>query len=183
MTDNFAAELAALEPACTPEQAFALFDRLPGLMPDELRGQWKGRELATGHPMDGMLEATGWYGKRFDDNDSVHPLLFQTSSGRIFSVDPRKAPMGIAGRVPASTVARGRPALDVLRPALQTRKPRARLRPVFHRGVATTAMVYDHLPIIDTFRPIDADTLLGVMDLRLHPAPYFFILGRDGGGL
>jgi hypothetical protein len=28
-----------------------------------------GTDLATGHPMDGLLEASGWYGKQFDDVD------------------------------------------------------------------------------------------------------------------
>lgn len=173
-----AAALAALGPSSTTIRALALFDTLPAVGAGELRGRWHGRELATGHPMDGLLEATGWYGKQFDDDESVHPLLFRTSGG-IVPVDPRWAPMGIAGRVPVSTVARLRPSIDVLRPLLRSRRHRARLRQVHHRGVTTTAMVYDHLPIIDTFRRVGPDTVLGVMDLRIHPQPYFFVLDRD----
>lgn len=175
---DFRSALDTLAPACTATEAFALFDRLPGVGAGEIRGRWHGWELATGHPMDGLLEATGWYGKQFDDEDSVHPLLFRTAGG-IVPVDPRWAPMGIADKVSAATVAKARGAIDVLRPVLRTRKHRARLREVHHRGVVTTAMVYDHLPIIDTFRRIDADTLLGVMDLRTYPQPYFFVLERD----
>lgn len=66
----------------------------------------------------------------------------------------------------------------MLRHVVGTRKPRARLRDVEHRGVVSAAMVYDHLPIIDHFRAVDDDTLLGVMDMRGAP-PYFFILSRD----
>ena len=66
----------------------------------------------------------------------------------------------------------------MLKPALRTRKHRARLRAVEHRGVVTAAMVYDHLPIIDFFRRVDDSTLLGVMDLR-GATPYFFILRKD----
>ncbi len=80
--------------------------------------------------------------------------------------------------VPVPVVERARAALGVLRPALRTSKHRARLRSVEHRGVVTAAMVYDHLPIIDFFRRVDADTLLGVMDLR-GSAPYYFVLTRD----
>jgi hypothetical protein len=40
-------------------------------------------------------------------------------------------------------------------------------------------MIYDHLPIIDIFRRVDEDTLLGVMDMRGLADPYFFILRRD----
>jgi hypothetical protein len=173
-----AAELARLEPACSTDEALALFDSLPPVRSEEITGRWRGRELRTGHPMDGLLEASGWYGKQFDGVDAVHPLLFRTPGGEIFPVDPRRVPLGLAARVPASAVERGKGLLGVLKPALRTRKPRARLRDLEHRGVVTAAMVYDHLPIIDVFRRVDDDTLLGVMDLRGAP-PYFFVLARD----
>ena len=47
------------------------------------------------------------------------------------------------------------------------------------RGVVTAAMVYDHLPIIDVFRRVDEVTMLGAMDWRGEPAPYFFILTKE----
>jgi hypothetical protein len=68
--------------------------------------------------------------------------------------------------------------VGVLKPAVRTKRHRARLRAVEHRGVVTAAMVYDHLPIIDVFRRVDDRTLLGAMDLR-GAAPYFFILEKD----
>jgi len=171
--------LATLEPACSAEEAFAFFDGLPPVRAEELVGRWRGRELATGHPMDGLLVASGWYGKQFDGVDDVHPLLFATPGGTPFAVDPRRVPMSLAGRVPAATVARGRGLLGALKPLLRTSRPAARLRNLEHRGVVTAAMVYDHLPIIDVFRQVDVDTLLGVMDLRAEPTPYFFVLTRD----
>jgi hypothetical protein len=39
--------------------------------------------------------------------------------------------------------------------------------------------VYDHLPIIDVFRRVDDDTVLGLMDYRNFPEPYFFVLVRE----
>ncbi|MFC4373536.1 DUF4334 domain-containing protein [Nocardia halotolerans] len=178
MTDA-ATRLAALEPACDRQAALALFDTLDPVHPDELTGRWHGRELATGHRLDGLLEASGWYGKQFDGIDSVHPLLFATADGDIFAVDPKRVPLAVADKVPAGLVRRGRDLLGVLRPALRTRRYRARLREVRHRAVVTTAMVYDHLPIIDVFRRIDDTTVLGLMDFRDLPEPYFFILTRD----
>lgn len=159
-------------------EATAYFDTLAAVRCEEVRGRWKGREVPTGHPMDGLLAASGWYGKQFDSDDEVHPLLFAAPGGEIFAVDPRKVPLGLAAKVSPSVVGRGQGALGVLKPALRTRRPRARLRAVEHRGVVTAAMVYDHLPIIDVFRRIDEDNLLGVMDLRDSP-PYFFALTRD----
>jgi hypothetical protein len=171
--------LARLEPACDLAEALALFDDLPAVPTSELRGRWRGRELRTGHPLDGLLEASGWYGKQFDGVDRVHPLLFARPDGGVFAVDPRRVPLGLAGHVPAGVVERGRRLLGLLEPALRTAEHRARLRDIEHRGTVSAAMVYDHLPIIDHFRAVDADILLGLMDLRSTPEPYFFVLVRD----
>ena len=177
-TTDPSARLEALGAACSAADAEALYDSLPAVRPDEITGRYAGRELATGHPMDGLLESSGWYGKQFDDVDHVHPLLFRDLRGEIFAVDPRKVPLGVVPKVPEAVVARSRAAVGVLKPVVRTRKHRARLRAVEHRGIVTAAMVYDHLPIIDVFRRVDADTLLGVMDLR-GAAPYYFVLTRD----
>ena len=171
--------LAELEPACSLAAALEFYDGLGAVTAEELTGRWRGRELATGHPMDGRLAASGWWGKQFDDVDHVHPLLFTTPGGDIFPVDPRRVPLGLVDKVPLALVGRVRTALGVLRPALRASRHRARLREVRHRGLVTAAMVYDDLPIIDVFRRVDEDTVLGVMDLRTMPRPYFFILQRD----
>ncbi|WP_350227103.1 GXWXG domain-containing protein [Barrientosiimonas endolithica] len=42
--------------------ALALFDGLAALEPAALRGTWRGAEVPTGHPMDGLLALTGWWG-------------------------------------------------------------------------------------------------------------------------
>ena len=42
------------------------------------------------------------------------------------------------------------------------------------------ALLYDHLPIVDDFRRLDAHTLLGVMDARGISQPFFFTLRREG---
>ncbi|WP_067434531.1 DUF4334 domain-containing protein [Nocardioides jensenii] len=171
--------LASLEPVCPVAAALALYDDLPPVRAAEISGRWHGRELGTGHPMDGLLAASGWYGKQFDGPDAVHPLLFRAPDGDVFAVDPRRIPLGLAPRLPAPVVARGRRVMSLLKPALTTTKHRARLRELDHRGVVSAAMVYDHLPIIDVFRRVDDDTLLGLMDFRDIPQPYFFVLVRD----
>lgn len=165
-------------PACALDDALAFFDSLPPVRAEELTGQWRGRELATGHPLDGLLESSGWYGKRFDSVDEVHPLLFRGRGGRLVSDGPRRVPFGLLDKIPAGMVERGELVMALALPALVTKKPRARLRNVEHRGVVTAGMSYDHLPIIDLFRRIGDTTLLGCMDLRDSP-PYFFVLARD----
>jgi hypothetical protein len=152
--------------------AIAYFDSLPAVRTDEIRGRYRGEELRTGHPMEGKLAAAGWYGKQFDGEDKVHPLLFE-ARGDVFAIDPRRLPFAMAGqKLPAWMAAAGRGLLK----AFKTEKHRARLRHVEHRGVVTAAMIYDHLPIIDIFKRIDDRTLLGWMDVRRQPQPYFFKL-------
>lgn len=173
------AGLEALGRTADADEALSFFDGLPAVRAEQLTGRWHGWELATGHPLDGLLEPSGWYGKQFDDVDHVHPLLFQTASGEIYPASPKRMPLKVAVRLPGAVVDRAGAVSGRLRPALQTRKHAARLRNVEHRGVVTAAMVYDALPIIDIFRAVDDETLLGVMDYREHPSPYFFVLERD----
>ncbi|WP_280272879.1 DUF4334 domain-containing protein [Nocardia wallacei] len=165
---------------CTPGQAWELYDSLPTVRVDEVTtGRWRGDELDTGHPWAGALVESGWYGKQFDGPDDVQPLVFATAAGALFPVDPRRVPLGLVGRVPLAGIRAVRRLLPVLRPVLRTPTPRARLRDLEFRGKVSAAMIYDDLPIIDVFRLVDDETLLGVMDLRGMTDPYFFVLRRD----
>lgn len=171
--------LAELGTRTTAAQALEVFDGLAAVRAEDLTGRWRGHEVSTGHPLDGLLEPTGWYGKEFNDVDHVHPLLFRAANGEIYPADPSRMPLKAAGRAPATIVERARPIATRMRPFVQASSHTARLRNMEHRGVVTAAMIYDDLPIIDVFRRADDRTLLGVMDYRAHPEPYFFVLERD----
>src|SRR4051794_3013100 len=161
-------------------QALALFDGCPAVEPGGMTGRWRGSALPTGHPFDGLLEAYGWYGKEVLDVETVHPLLFRDVRGRPRPVDPAHAPLGVLRRAPGlarTPVARA--GFAALRPLRYTRRAAARVRRVEHRGVVSAALVYDRLPIVDVLRRVAAGTLVGVMDLRAVPAPFFFVLRRD----
>ncbi|KAI0163795.1 hypothetical protein BJ166DRAFT_592583 [Pestalotiopsis sp. NC0098] len=56
----------------------------------------------------------------------------------------------------------------------------ARLREVKFRGQVSAAMVYDNLPIIDQFRYVDQDTVMGAMDNKIlkDAGTYYFYLNR-----
>lgn len=54
----------------------------------------------------------------------------------------------------------------------------ARLREVMYRGVCTATMIYDTQPILDHFRKIDENTVLGAMDRKGDAAPLYFYLQR-----
>lgn len=162
--------------------ALALFDSAPAVTPESMIGTWRGAELPTKHPLDGFLAASGWWGKQFVDSETVHPLLFPTSDGAsLWALNPALAfgGLGVAAKIPQVKKASLRRPIATLRPLLQTRAPKARLRTTRYRGVDTATMIYDQLPINDVFHRLSDDTAIGAMDLRGSSRPYFFVLRRD----
>jgi hypothetical protein len=166
----------------TTVDALAAFDAAEPVEPEFMIGIWHGAEVPTGHPLDGFLEASGWWGKQFVDAETVHPLLFPTSdTTALWALNPVLAfgGLGIAAKIPVIKDWSFERPIAALRPLLATRRPKARLRTTRYRGVDTATMVYDQLPIHDVFRKIDDQTVIGAMDLRGSRKPYFFALTRD----
>jgi hypothetical protein len=152
------------------------FDALPPVATGDLRGLWRGSGVPSGHPLDGVLERLGWFGKRFDDDERVHPLVFRTGRG-LTGVNPALVPLGLVLRTaPLLRTAPAAAVLAAVRPLAATRRPRARLREVRYRGVLSTALVYDDLPVIDAFRAVGDGSVLGAMDARGMVQPYLFTL-------
>jgi hypothetical protein len=171
--------LRVLEQRASPEEALAFFDGCGPVHVEELRGCWKGSGVPTGHPFDGLLEALGWHGKRFQSPDETHPLVFEGATG-LFSANPALLPVSLAVRF--NRLVRTRPMRVIGRRLVRMAKtsiPRARLRMMEHRGVVTATMSYDALPINDHFRRVDADTVIGVMDFRTIDRPFLFVLRRE----
>ncbi len=140
------------------DAACRLFDALDPIDPTEMIGTWKGSELPSGHPMDGWLEKTGWYGKAFHSAEHVDPLLFKSPFGKPFPLHPFP------------------PALIVN--LLNDARGAARLRKMEWRGKTSAVMIYDQLPIQDHFRKVNDDVLMGMMDCKGMNRPYFFLLAR-----
>jgi len=165
----------------TTAEILALFDSLPPVPVDAMRGRWRGSGLPSGHPMDGLLERFGWYGKEFNGPEDVQPLLCKGRGGTIFALNPAFVPIGLVNRhIGLFNTRLAGAAVALSARVAATRHPTARLRMTEFRGVVTATMIYDSLPIIDMFRAVDGDTLLGVMDLRGMGQPFFFVLRRDG---
>lgn len=174
--------LDALLPAAPLEDVLAFVDALPAVRVAELSGAWRGYEIATGNPLDGLLGRFGWFGKRFDGPDEVHPLLFRDGRGGVVAVNPALAPLALVVRI--APMLRNPLAAGLFRlvlPLVRTRWPRARLRVVEYRGVASAAMLYDALPVYDAFRKVDEDTVVGLMDMRGLDRPFVFVLRRSAG--
>ncbi|KAK7957331.1 uncharacterized protein PG986_006553 [Apiospora aurea] len=141
----------------TTEQAHQLFDSLDTVKPSELRA------TTTSIPSFAIRRgARGAGGVGVQDESGDEGL---------YAADPPKATaLFLQGAYMPNHQAE-----------CETQEPGARLRPVAYRGVVTASMIYNQLPIIDHFRPVDDDTLLGVMDNPQAPGPpYFFVLRRHG---
>ncbi|MGV0742266.1 DUF4334 domain-containing protein [Mycolicibacterium sp. XJ870] len=174
-------ELFVTVPTTTAE-ALEVFDAAEAVEPDFMIGTWHGAELPTCHPLDGVLVASGWWGKQFIDAETVHPLLFPAADdASLWALNPALAfgGLGIVTKVP---LLKNRPMagpISTMRPVLQARGAKARLRTTRYRGVDTATMIYDQLPINDVFRRLTDDAVIGAMDLRGSAKPYFFVLRRD----
>ncbi|MEY1556857.1 DUF4334 domain-containing protein [Yoonia sp. R2331] len=158
----------------TPAEALAWFDGLAPVTVADMTGRWRGEAVPTGHRLDPLLAAAGWWGKAFEGPEDVHPLL-HGAEGRV-AVNPALLPLSWGVHLPPALV---RFAFPLIRPLIATRRPRARLRMMGYRGVTSATMIYDAKPICDVFRRIDDATVLGCMDQR-GADPFFFKLTRDG---
>lgn len=163
----------------TTTEALELFDQLDPVDLDFMLGRWQGEGLHTNHPMDGLLEVAGWYGKEFVSPDCVHPLLFADGSSEVFRVAPNAFMMDLALKMPFPRRESMRPLYILFNSLQKTEDSQARLRMMEHRGKVSATMIYDHLPINDIFRKIDEATVLGLMDHKASPQPFFFVLKRS----
>lgn len=174
---------ALLQGKTSTAEALAIFDALDTIDLDFMIGSWKGEGFPTDHPLDGLLAAYHWYGKRFQSQENVHPLVFTAGNGRKSSVNPAWMIPALnllcRKRIPKSKVA-GR-LFQMCIPLFATLRPGARLRMTRYRGRESATMLYDNLPINDVFHRVDNDTVLGIMDLKGLKQPFFFMLRRDQG--
>jgi len=157
------------------------FDSLDPISPADLEGLWRGRGVPSGHPLDGVLENLGWFGKRFRADGRADALLFEFEPRHLTPIEAGAIPLGLALRL--ASWGRTRMARNLfyhLRKPLRARGPTAGLQFRECRGVTTAAMIYDRQPITDYFRRIDGDKVLGLMSVRDDPRHYFFVLTREG---
>ncbi|MEM7516884.1 MAG: DUF4334 domain-containing protein [Planctomycetota bacterium] len=160
----------------TTEEGLALYDSLEPVSPEFMYGRWSGFEIETGHPMDGLLVPSGWYGKIFFGDDEVHPLVFFGSDKKeLYAVNPFYIPTNL--QLPKNEFLGT--LIGMSRVMLETSSSKARLRNTEYRGKVTATMIYDEKPIHDMFVKLDDNRVLGAMDLKGQPLPYFFVLERD----
>ena len=164
----------------TTDQALEVFDALEPVDIDFMRGDWRGEGFPTDHPLDGLLEAYHWNGKRFENTEDVHPLVFSTLRGRTAFVNPAWVGWALdwSERIPMPQWRALGWLFQLVMPLFTTTQSRARLRMTTYRGQSSATMVYDQLPNNDVFRKIEDTAVLGIMDLKGMKKPFFFMLRR-----
>ncbi len=162
----------------TTEEALQVYDSLESVDLEFMIGRWQGKGINTNHPMDGILEMSNWYGKEFIDSEIVHPLLFTDNKGKIFKVNPNPQAMNLVMKMPIPNNPSLKPLFITLNSFFKTEQSQARLRMMESRGKVTATMIYDYLPINDSFRKIDENRVLGIMDYKQIKQPFFFLLTR-----
>lgn len=111
-------ELREKDGPVEPAELDSLWAALVTVRPEEILGEWKGGEFRTGHPLDGMLDEAGWYGKTFTSVHDAKPLMCRNEAGELYS--NRELGQGEAslwtvefrGEPTATMVYDGRPVFD-----------------------------------------------------------------------
>lgn len=137
-----------------PADLDALWADLAVVEVEEILGAWRGGDFPTGHVASTVLEKVRWHGKRFDSPLAAVPLVCRGDDGALSS----NLEAGGGGE--------------------------ASLWPVGFRGEVTATMVYDRMPVLDHFKKVDDDTLMGIMNGKLEAAfgiadLYYFWLERE----
>ncbi|MBI4782335.1 MAG: DUF4334 domain-containing protein [Oscillatoriophycideae cyanobacterium NC_groundwater_1537_Pr4_S-0.65um_50_18] len=168
------------------EEALELFNGLEPVNLEFMMGRWRGCEVQTNHLLNHLLEVTGWYGKEFIDGDRVHPLLFLDGNNQVLKVSPNPLVVNLGlrlvGLFPALKQQAMKSVFRSMSWILKTEVSQARVRMMEYRQKVSATMIYDRLPIHDIFRRVDDNTVLGLMDFKGVPQPFFFVLKRDVAG-
>lgn len=155
------------KPMDEQQRALQRFRQLSPLDLYELEGLWVGRHIPTGHPFDGVLENLGWFGKRFTPDLRADALLFRTGDRRLRAIDPKWIPLGLALRLHAfGRTGLARSLFSWGQCAFQAKAPVASVKTLTFEGVASAAMIYDRQPIIDHFRKVNDNRIMGLMVIR-----------------
>ncbi|WP_183843110.1 GXWXG domain-containing protein [Rhizobium etli] len=157
----------------------AWFSSLAPVQPNEMLGLWRGAGIPSDHPLDGVLENLGWFGKRFHADMRADALLFQWRADRLVAIEPGFFPIGLAIKAaPFGRTMVARSWFSYLQKALRARGTTASLALQTSGDGVTAAMCYDRQPIVDYFRRMNGQELAGMMCITGDARRYFFKLRR-----
>ncbi|AAM54980.1 DUF4334 domain-containing protein [Rhizobium sp. MC63] len=139
-----------------------------------------------GASFDGVLEDLGWFGKRFTPDMRADVLLFRAGDRRLVAVDPKWIPLRLTLRFYKIDRTRVASNQVFLSPAPAAGEgPVASLKAMMFGCVKSAAMVYDDQPIVDHFRRIDAERIMGAKfrsaQVRHEPSRRQFLMSSSKG--
>lgn len=150
--------------------------------PAEMIGLWRGSGRPSGHPLDGVLENLGWFGKRFHPDLRADALLFERAPGKLIAIEPAYFPirwaLSFAG---IGRKAFARSLFSHVTPRIGARGTTAMLQSRMDDELITAAIVYDRQPIVDVFRRSRDGQVVGKMTVDGDPRHYFFELVKVEG--
>ncbi|KAA1039599.1 DUF4334 domain-containing protein [Macrococcus equipercicus] len=167
-----------------PQQEIkAYFDSLEPISTHMIYGLWRGEEVNTPHPMTSLLKKANWYGKYFQDDNNVTPIVMQDKNGELFAANPGILPLKAPLKL-VKLLSKGffDMSVTLIKPLFKTKSSKARLRMMDYNGTPTAAMIYDQKPLIDYLKKIDDNTLLGMVDettISKHQTHYFILIRDD----
>lgn len=139
---------------------------------------WRGRGIPTG-----IRSTVCW--KTSDGSVSVsgricaNALLFRMGRRRLIAIDPARIPVRLALRFQnIGSTGAARHLFSCLMRGLRAKGPVASLTTMPLYGVVSAAMIYDDQPIVDYFRRIDEQRIMGAMTVSGDDRIYFFELER-----
>ena len=158
-------------------EALEVFDSLDTVKIDFVFDLWKSVGFPTDHPLDGVLEVYHYHGKRFDNTEQIHPLVFKTLSDEITSVNSLWMMPAVSLPILKSKAVGH--IFQMCISVFATRLSCARLRMTTYRGKESATTIYDALPINYIFCKVDENTVSDIMDLKVVKQPFFFVLRRE----
>ncbi|WP_234828078.1 DUF4334 domain-containing protein [Sinorhizobium fredii] len=140
----------------------------------DLEGAWH----SDWHPLDGVLENLGWFGKRFrPDMRECTVVSHGTAAAHRHRSGENTSSLGASFPKHRQHGRRETPVSCLMR-GLRAKGPVASLTTMPLYGVVSAAMIYDDQPIVDYFRRIDEQRIMGAMTVSGDDRIYFFELER-----
>ncbi|MFD0318630.1 DUF4334 domain-containing protein [Streptomyces flavalbus] len=78
-------ELRERDGLVDPAELDEIWAALATVRAEEILGEWKGGEFQTGHPLNGELAKSDWYGKTFVSVHDAKPLMCRGAGGELYS--------------------------------------------------------------------------------------------------
>lgn len=77
--------LRGSESGVSPAELDEVWAALETVAAEEILGEWKGDDFATGHRLHEKLSASRWYGKTFNSVEDAKPLICRDEDGNLYS--------------------------------------------------------------------------------------------------